>query len=129
MAWTRWTTSSRFMRALPLRSQLLFFAGTFFVFLPTGLLTDVAKLGATPVGRLVLSSIIAGSTAVAYTAVARFGAGWMAVLAPFHFFGVAGLDRWRTAGSSTISRCCWSGSCRRLPRPAVIEREATLMGF
>ena len=63
------------MRSMPLRSQLLFFAGTFFVFLPTGLLTDVAKLGATPVGRLVLSCVIAGGTAVAYTAVARFGAG------------------------------------------------------
>jgi serine phosphatase RsbU (regulator of sigma subunit) len=82
------------MRTMPLRSQLLFFAGTFFVFLPTGLLTDVTAQGATPVGRLVLSSVIAGGTAVAYTVVARYGAGWMAVLAPVHFFAVASLDRW-----------------------------------
>src|SRR5829696_1375982 len=82
------------MRAMPMRSQLLFFAGTFFVFLPTGLLTDVAKLGATSAGRLGLSCLIAGATAVAYVVVARFGAGWMALLAPIHFFGVAALDRW-----------------------------------
>ena len=79
---------------MPLRSQLLFFAGTFFVFLPTGLLTDVTALGATPVGRLVISSVIAGGTAVVYVVVARFGAHWMAVLAPFHFFGMAALNRW-----------------------------------
>jgi serine phosphatase RsbU (regulator of sigma subunit) len=80
------------MRSTPIRSQLLFFAGTFFVFLPTGLLTDVSELGATPPGRLVLASVIAGGTAVAYTVVARFGAIWMAVLAPFHVLGLAALD-------------------------------------
>ena len=80
------------MRTTPLRSQLLFFAGTFFVFLPTGLLTDVAELGATPLGRLVLACVIGGGTAVAYTVVARFGAIWMAVLAPFHVLGLAALD-------------------------------------
>ena len=94
MKWPTWSSGSQFLRAMPLRSQLLFFAGTFFVFLPTGLLTDVAKLGATPAGRLALSSLIAGGTAVAYVVVARFGTGWMAVLAPIHFFGVAALDRW-----------------------------------
>ena len=80
------------MRSTPLRLQLVFFAGTFFVFLPTGLLTDVAELGATPPGRLVLASVIAGATAVAYTVVARYGAIWMAVLAPFHVFGLFALQ-------------------------------------
>jgi serine phosphatase RsbU (regulator of sigma subunit) len=93
VAWTRWTTTSRFLRTTPIRVQLLFFAGTFFVFLPTGLLTDVAELGATPPGRLALASVIAGATAVAYTVVARYGAIWMAVLAPFHVFGLAALNR------------------------------------
>jgi hypothetical protein len=93
VAWPRWTTTSRFLRTTPIRLQLLFFAGTFFVFLPTGLLTDVAELGATPPGRLVLASVIAGGTAVAYTVVARYGAIWMAVLAPFHVFGLAALNR------------------------------------
>jgi serine phosphatase RsbU (regulator of sigma subunit) len=92
VAWTRWTTSTPFLRAMPLGAQLLFFAGTFFVFLPTGLLTDVSEVGATPPGRLVLASVIAGLTAVAYTAVARFGAIWMAVLAPFHVLGLAALN-------------------------------------
>jgi serine phosphatase RsbU (regulator of sigma subunit) len=90
--WTRWTTSSRFLRTTPIRAQLLFFAGTFFVFLPTGLLTDVSELGATPPGRLVLASVIAGGTAVAYTVAARFGTIWMAVLAPFHVLGLAALN-------------------------------------
>ena len=93
MEWPDWNKGSQFMRTMPVRSQLLFFAGTFFVFLPTGVLTDVTALGATPVGRLVLSSVIAGGTAVVYTVVARFGAGWMAVLAPIHFFGLAALNR------------------------------------
>jgi serine phosphatase RsbU (regulator of sigma subunit) len=90
--WTRWTTSSRFLRATPIRLQLLFFAGTFFVFLPTGLLTDVSELGATPPGRLLLASVIAGGTAVAYTVAARFGTIWMAVLAPFHVLGLWALN-------------------------------------
>ena len=94
MKWLRWADVSASLRTMPVHSQVLFFAGTFFVFLPTGLLTDAAKLGATPVGRLVLNSLIAGGIAVAYSAVARVGVGWMAVLAPFHFFGVAALDRW-----------------------------------
>ena len=67
MKWPAWKTGSQFMRSMPLKAQLLFYAGTFFVFLPTGLLTDVSELGATPVGRLVLASVIAGATAVAYT--------------------------------------------------------------
>ena len=101
--WTRWTTTSRFLRTTPIRLQLLFFAGTFFVFLPTGLLTDVSELGATPPGRLVLACVIAGGTAVAYTVVARFGAIWMAVLAPFHVFGLAALD-WARAARSAVAR-------------------------
>jgi serine phosphatase RsbU (regulator of sigma subunit) len=92
VAWTRWTTTSRFLRTTPIRLQLLFFAGAFFVFMPTGLLTDVAELGAMPPGRLVLACAIGGATAVAYTVVARYGAIWMAVLAPFHVFGLAALD-------------------------------------
>jgi serine phosphatase RsbU (regulator of sigma subunit) len=90
--WPRWTTTSRFLRTTPLRLQLLFFAGTFFVFMPTGLLTDIAELGAMPPGRLVLACLIGGGTAVAYTVVARYGAIWMAVLAPFHVLGLAALD-------------------------------------
>jgi hypothetical protein len=35
--WPVWTTSSAFMRSMPLKAQLLFYGGTFFVFLPTGL--------------------------------------------------------------------------------------------
>jgi len=93
VTWSRWTTTSNFLRGMPLRLQLLFFAGTFFVFLPTGLLTDVSEVGATPPGRLLLASVIAGGTAVGYVAVARFGAVWMAVLAPFHVAGLAALNR------------------------------------
>jgi hypothetical protein len=93
VTWTRWTTPSLFLRGMPLGAQLLFFGGTFLVFLPTGLLTDVSELGATPVGRLALASAIAGATAVAYIVVARYGAIWMAVLAPFHVWGLAALNR------------------------------------
>ena len=93
MTWPRWTPTARFLRDMPLSAQLLFYGGTFFVFVPTGLLTDVSELGATPVGRLALASAIAGATAVAYTVVARYGTIWMAVLAPFHVLGLAALNR------------------------------------
>ena len=80
------------MRTMPVRSQLLFFTATFFIFMPGGLLTDVPALGATPIPRLVISTVIAGATSVAYVLVARYGAQWMAVLAPFHIFGVNWLN-------------------------------------
>jgi serine phosphatase RsbU (regulator of sigma subunit) len=55
-------------------------------------LTDVSELGATPVGRLVVASVIGGAIAVAYTVAARYGTIWMAVLAPFHIFGLGALN-------------------------------------
>ena len=77
---------------MPVRSQILFFTATFFIFMPSGLLTDVPELGATPVTRLAISSVIAGITAVAYVMVARFGAQWMAVLAPIHIVGLSTIN-------------------------------------
>jgi serine phosphatase RsbU (regulator of sigma subunit) len=78
---------------MPVRSQLLFFTATFFIFLPGGLLTDVPALGATPVPRLVISTVLSGLTSVAYVLVARYGAQWMAVLAPIHILGVNWLNQ------------------------------------
>ena len=78
------------MRTMPLRSQLLFFAGTFFLFMPTGLLTDVAAMGATPIGRLVASSLLAGGATIVYVIVARYSRRLIAVVIPIHMSTIAG---------------------------------------
>jgi len=92
MFWKGWTTGSRFMRTMPLRSQLLFFAGTFFLFMPTGLLTDVAAMGATPIGRLVASSLLAGGATIVYVIVARYSRRLIAVVIPIHMLVAWVLD-------------------------------------
>jgi hypothetical protein len=91
--WTNWSTGSRFLRTMPVRSQLLFFAGTFFLFLPTGLLTDVSALGATPVPRLIASSVVAGAATIAYVLVARYSRRWIAALIPVHVLISLALNR------------------------------------
>jgi hypothetical protein len=78
---------------MPVRSQLIFFIGTFLLFLPTGLLTDVSALGATPIPRLIASSVVAGAATVAYVLVARYSRRWIAALIPLHVVGTIALNR------------------------------------
>jgi serine phosphatase RsbU (regulator of sigma subunit) len=78
---------------MSLRSQLLFFTGTFFLFLPTGLLTDVAALGATPVPRLIATSVLAGLVTIAYVLVARVDRRLIMLLVPVHIAAFMLLNR------------------------------------
>jgi sigma-B regulation protein RsbU (phosphoserine phosphatase) len=78
---------------MSVRSQLLFFAGTFCLFMPTGLLTDVAAMGRTPVPRLIASSVLAGLATVAYVLVARFDRRLILLLLPAHV-GLSTLLNW-----------------------------------
>jgi serine phosphatase RsbU (regulator of sigma subunit) len=91
--WTRWSAGSRFLRTMPVRSQLLFFIGTFFLFLPTGLLTDVSALGRTPVARLVASSVLAGGVTIVYILVARYSRKWWTAAIPIHIAASMALNR------------------------------------
>ena len=81
------------MRTMPVRSQLLFFIGTFFLFVPTGLLTDVSAMGRTPVPRLIASTLIAGGATIAYVLVARHRQSWIPLLLVVHIGGMTLLNR------------------------------------
>ena len=81
------------MRTMPVRSQLLFFIGTFFLFVPTGLLTDVSAMGRTPVPQLIASTLIAGGATIAYVLVARHRQSWIPLLLVVHIGGMALLNR------------------------------------
>lgn len=53
------------------RSYVLFLAGVFFTFVPAGLLTDIARLGANGPLRLAANGLFAGGVAVAYVLIVR----------------------------------------------------------
>jgi sigma-B regulation protein RsbU (phosphoserine phosphatase) len=69
---------------MPARSQALFLAGTFLLFLPAGLLSDIAALGAKPLSRLVLTSLMSGGIAVAYMLITRYRVRWLPILVVAH---------------------------------------------
>jgi sigma-B regulation protein RsbU (phosphoserine phosphatase) len=81
------------MRTMPVRSQLLFFIGTFFLFVPTGLLTDVSAMGRTPVLQLTVLTLIAGGATIAYVLVARYRQSWIPLLLVVHIGGTALMNR------------------------------------
>jgi len=91
--WANWAKGSQFMRTMPVRSQVLFFVGTFFLFVPTGLLTDVSAMGRTPVLRLAVSTLIAGGATIAYVLVARHRQSWIPLLLVVHIGGMTLLNR------------------------------------
>lgn len=66
------------------RSYGLFLAGVFFTFLPAGLLTDIARLGANGPIRLVANGLFAGGIAVAYVVVVWHRPRLLAVLVALH---------------------------------------------
>jgi hypothetical protein len=78
---------------MSVRSQLLFFVGTFFLFLPTGLLTDVPALGATPLPLLVALSALAGIATIGYVLGGRYDRRLIVVLVPLHLGGAHVLSR------------------------------------
>lgn len=86
MARSRWTTGY-LLRTMPARSQILFFVGTFFLFLPTGLLQDVGALGRMPTAQLVVSSILAGIATPIYVVAARQGGRWIPLIILAHIGG------------------------------------------
>lgn len=81
------------MHTMPVRSQVLFFIGTFFLFAPTGLLTDVSALGGTPVPLLVVSSVVAGLATIVYVLVGRRNRKWIPVVILVHILVMGAMTR------------------------------------
>lgn len=75
------------------RSYAMFLAGVFFTFLPTGLLTDIAQLGANSPSRLVASALYAGTLVVAYVVVVRFRPRFLPILVGLHVISKLQFDR------------------------------------
>jgi serine phosphatase RsbU (regulator of sigma subunit) len=81
--WSRWERRLAFWRSVPRVSYAAFLAGVFLMFLPIGLLGDIARLGAAPPERLAGEMILSGGLAVAYVLVSRRPR-WFPVLIAFH---------------------------------------------
>jgi serine phosphatase RsbU (regulator of sigma subunit) len=75
------------------RSYVLFLAGVFFTFLPAGLLTDIARLGANDPLRLTVNALFSGGVAVAYVLVVRHRPRLLVVLVALQIFFALEFDR------------------------------------
>jgi hypothetical protein len=80
-------------RGVPARSHLFFLVGVFFLFVTSGLLTDVSRLGANSPARLMASSISAGGLAVAYVASVQTWRRYVPVVIGVHFGWLLAFDR------------------------------------
>ena len=75
------------------RSYALFLAGVFFTFLPAGIITDIARLGANGPLRLVANGLFAGGIAVIYIIVVRHWSPLLPVLVALHILSAIEVDR------------------------------------
>jgi hypothetical protein len=98
-----------FWQSMPSASYAVFLGGVFLMFLPVGLLGDIANQGSDSPSRLVAEMLFSGGLAVAYVLASRRPA-WLLAVIPIHVLGVA-----RTSSvSSRRVRRRWPG--RRCPR-------------
>ncbi|HMF15289.1 MAG TPA: hypothetical protein VKE94_23405, partial [Gemmataceae bacterium] len=74
-------------------SHAAFLTGVFFTFLPTGLLTDIPRLGADSPARLAAISALSGTLAIAYVLVAQWRRKLLPLLVAFHVALVMEFDR------------------------------------
>jgi phosphoserine phosphatase RsbU/P len=74
-------------------SYAAFLIGVFFTFLPTGLLTDIPRLGADSAARLTAISVLAGAFAVAYVLVVHWRPKFLLLLIPLHVALAMEFDR------------------------------------
>lgn len=88
-----WSRRYDFWRSIPTPSNVIFLAGVFMMFIPAGLLTDIAVLGGNPAARLIASALLSGSLAVAYVVVFRYRPRWTLLLIAVHVLVVSQFDR------------------------------------
>jgi len=85
------------------RSYALFLTGVFFTFLPAGLLTDIASLGANGPIRLAANAFMAGAVAVAYVLVVHRRPRFLPLLVALHIAVAMEGDRLVGAVGSPLS--------------------------
>ncbi|MEP6917362.1 MAG: SpoIIE family protein phosphatase, partial [Acidobacteriota bacterium] len=88
-----WSRQFAFWRSVPASSNLIFLAGVFFMFVPAGLLGDIAVMGASPASRLVIMALLSGMLAVSYVLVIRHRPRWLPLLIVVHLLIVGQGDR------------------------------------
>lgn len=85
------------------RSYALFLAGVFFTFVPTGLLADIARLGANGPIRLAAAALYAGAIAVTYVLVVGRRPRFVPVLVALHIISAIEFDRLFGAAGPTLA--------------------------
>jgi serine phosphatase RsbU (regulator of sigma subunit) len=89
----QWSARYDFWRSIPQSSHALFLIGAFFMFVPAGLLTDIAVLGANRPARLAASALLSGGLAISYILVIRRRLRWLPVLIALHVIVLSQFDR------------------------------------
>ena len=75
----QWSSRYQFWASMSTRSNALFLAGVFFMFIPAGLLSDIPRLGVNGPLRLLANAIFSGGVAVLYVAVLSRRPQWFAI--------------------------------------------------
>jgi len=83
---------AQFWKSIPSGSYVIFLFGVFFMFLPTGLLGDIAGQGNNPPVRLMLSLLLSGTISVTYIIVSNRPK-WFPVLIAAHILVISQFDR------------------------------------
>ena len=78
---------------MPASSHAVFLAGVFFMFAPSGLLSDIPQMGASGPVRLAASVVFAGGIAVAYVTALRLRPRWLLVVIGAHLVLASQFDR------------------------------------
>src|SRR5262245_55964632 len=79
-----WSRNFEFWMSMSRSSYIAFLIGVFFTFLPTGLLSDIPRLGADSPARLAAISVLSGAVAVAYVLVVHRWRKFLIVLVALH---------------------------------------------
>jgi len=96
-----WSRRAEFWKSLPLPSYLMFLLGVFFIFMPTGLLTDIVNNGFNPPLRLLESALLSGGLSVLYLVVANRPK-WFPLLITGHILVVSQFDRLTPAPTAPL---------------------------
>src|SRR5262245_25749430 len=90
---TTWPRNFESWKSMSRSSYAAFLIGVFFTFLPTGLLTDIPRLGADSPPRLAAISVLSGTLAVAYVLVVHWRPKFLWLLVAFHIALAMEFDR------------------------------------
>ena len=89
----RWSRRYQFWQAMPPRSHALFLVGVFFMFLASGVLADIPRMGGTGPVQFAANALFAGGIAVGYVVALRQGLRWLAAVMALHLLIASQFDR------------------------------------